>query len=160
MTEVSIYAAAIAGAAGVAGAAVPAIGILIRDVGQAKRDRKDHAAATKRQACLDLLRAAQLLRTKVANAAAYHGPEMGVRLEEIRDCEADVQFNAANAASLTTEKLGRLADDLAGAASQLAALAVQNTNMQAGEMDPKPDLESLTKSIRAYRDAVVQQSAT
>jgi hypothetical protein len=49
---------------------------------------------------------------------------------------------------------------VAGAASQLAALAVQNTNMQAGEMDPKPDLESLTKSIRAYRDAVVQQSAT
>jgi hypothetical protein len=158
MTQVSAYAAAIiAGTAGVAGAAVPVIGVLIRDVWQARRDRRDGVAATKRQACLDLLRAAQLLRTKVANAAAYHGAEMSDRLEEIRDCDASVQFNAANAASLTAGNLGVLADSLADAASQLVDLAVRNTNMQAGEMDPKPDLESLNERIRAYRDAVVHE---
>ena len=158
MTEVSIYAAAIAGAAGVAGAAVPVIGVLIRDVGQAKRDRQDRAAAVKRQACLDLLGAAQRLRTKVANAAGYHGPEMGARLEEIRGCEADVQVNAANAASLNAENLGLLADNLADAASRLSTLAVRNTNMQAGEMVPKPDLDALEQSITAFRNAMVRES--
>ena len=94
----------------------------------------------------------------MANAAANHGPEMGARLEEIRGCEADVQVNAANAASLNAENLGLLADNLANAASLAQHAGRRNTNMQAGEMVPKPDLHALEQSITAFRNAMVRES--
>jgi len=160
MPDVSLYTAAIAGAAAVAGAAVPAITVLVRDVGQTKRDRQERQADARRQACLDLLRSAQQLRVKVANAAQYHGPEMGARLEEIRACEADVQLHAAQAALLTTEELGGLAESLADAAGQLTMQAIDRTNMQAGEMLPKPDLDELNDGIKDFRMAVVNERRT
>jgi len=158
MTEVSIYTAAIAGAAAIGGAAVPSITSMMREVGQAKRERRDRAAAEKRQACLDLLGAAQKLRIKVANAANYHGPEMGSRLEEIRECEADVRLHAASASlQLTAESLRLLADNLADVASDLTALAERNTNMKAGQIDPRPDTAGFNASIEAFRSAIVAE---
>jgi len=157
MTDVSIYVALIAGAAGVAGASIPAVTVLIRDMSDAKRARSDQREDRWQHSCLDLLRSAQELRTKVANAAQYHGTEMSARLEEIRGCEADVQVHAASAALYAGESLAALADDVAEAASRLAAQAIQNTNMHVGEIDPKPDLAAITKSISVFRKAVVSE---
>jgi hypothetical protein len=157
MPDVSLYTAAIAAAAAIAGATVPAVTIVIREGRQARRARQDRQADEKRQACLDLLRAAQQLRVKVANAAQYHGPEMAARLEEIRACEADVQLHAAQAALLTTEELGGLAESLADTADQLTTQAIDRTDMQAGEMPLKPDLHGLKQRIKDFRVAVISE---
>ncbi|HEV2371294.1 MAG TPA: hypothetical protein VGS19_03915 [Streptosporangiaceae bacterium] len=158
MADVSIYVAVIAAAAGVAGAAVPTLTVMVRDVAQAKRDRNDRLTDRWQQACLDLVRSAQQLRTKVVDAAQYHGPEMAGRLEEIRGRNAEVQVHAVMTGLFSAERLGRLADDLAEAASQLTTLATKNANMEIGEMDPKPDSTGFSESIKAFSKAFVSES--
>jgi hypothetical protein len=94
--DVSIYVALITAGAGVAGAAVPQIAAVARDVRLAERDRRERRADTLRQACLKLLRAAGDLRTQVANAALYRGGEMGAQLAKITSSSATVQLHAAS----------------------------------------------------------------
>ena len=159
MVSLSVYTAVIAGAAGVGGAAIPAITSLIHDMVKTKRDRGERKDSNRDQACLDLLRSAKKLRSRVADAAQYHGPEMRARLEEIRSCESEVMLYSAKVELLTTEKIRALAASLADVARQLTTLVEQNTNMQVGEIDPKPDLNALEESINGFREVVVGDSS-
>src|SRR5216683_549360 len=128
MPDVPLYVAAITAAAGVAGAAIPAIAVIIRDVRQAERDRRERRAEAKRQACLDLLRTAGELRTRVANTLQDPGDQIGARLAEIRESEGAVHLHAAGVALLAPGKLAGPAEDLAMAASRLAAAAARDTD--------------------------------
>jgi hypothetical protein len=159
MPDVPIYVAAITAAAAVAGATVPAITILIRDVRQAERDRRERSTEAGRQACLDLLRAAGELRMRVANAADYHGNEMATRLAEIRECDAATQLHAVSVALLALEKLTEPAAQLADAAGQLVAVAERNTNIDRGVMVPRPEFTELDEELRAFRRTVVANAA-
>jgi hypothetical protein len=155
MPEVSLYVAAITAAAGVSGAAIPAVAVLIRDVRQAERDRRERHAEAKRQACLDLLRAGSELRTRVANAAQYHGTEMSALLAQIRECDAAVQLHAVGVALLASGKLAGPADDLAAETSRLSAAAADNADPDAGVMAIEPDPAELNDSITAFRKMAV-----
>jgi hypothetical protein len=159
MPDVPLYVAAITAAAGVAGAAIPAITILIRDVRQAERDRRERSVEAGRQACLDLLRAASEVRTRVANAADYHGNEMGARLAEIRECDAATQLHAVSVALLAPEKLTEPAALLADAAGGLVAVAEQNTNIDRGVMVPRPGFTELDEELKAFRRIVMANAA-
>src|SRR5713226_7571226 len=75
MPDVSIYVAVIAAGAGVLGASIPQVAMFARDARRDERDRRERRAETRRQACLDLLRAGGELRTRLANAAQNHGTE-------------------------------------------------------------------------------------
>jgi hypothetical protein len=157
MPDVSLYVALITAAAGVGGAAIPAVAVLIRDVRQAERDRNERSAEAKRQACIDLLSAAGELRTRLANTAAYQGTEMGARLAEVRECDAAVQLHAASVALLPTGKLAKPAEGLAAEASLLTttATAEENIDKRAGEMLRKPDFTGLDTSIKTFREIAI-----
>lgn len=151
MPEVSIYVALITAGAGATGAAIPQIATVVRDVRQADRDRHERRVETRRQACLDLLHAASDLRTQVANAAQYHGSDMGARLAEIRKCAAAVQLHAVSVALLAGESLDDPAERLAAAAMDLAAAAVHNADMSLNQMVSCPDLSEFDGSVKAFR---------
>lgn len=155
MPDVSIYVALIAAGAGIVGATIPQIAILVRDARQAERDRHDREAETKRQACLDLLRAVGELRTRVANAAEYHGTEMGARLAEIRESEAAVRVDAVSVALLAPGKLTEPAEELAEIASRLVAVTEQATNLDLGVRADTPNFAELDRGVAAFRRAAV-----
>jgi hypothetical protein len=159
MPDVSVYAALIAGAAGVSGAAVPAFTLFIQNVRQAGRDRRDRSAEAGRQACLDLLRAAGELRMRVANAADYHGTEMAARLAEIRECDAAAQLHAVSVALLAPKKLTEPAAQLAAAAGRLVAVTEQSTNLDRGLIVPRPGFAELDEELTAFRRTVVANVA-
>ena len=110
MPEVSLYVAAITAGAGLVGAGASLIPVYLRDIRQARQDCRDRHADARRQACLDLLRAAEDLRTTVANAADYHGEEMSARLAQIRTFAAAVRINAANLELLAPGTVSGLAE--------------------------------------------------
>ncbi len=155
MTDVSLYVAAITAAAGIGGAAIPAIAVLIRDVKQADRDRRDRQAETKRQACLDLLRAASELRARVANTADYHGDEIGARLAQIRESEAAIHLSAAGVALLTPKNLAEPAARVASAASRLVMSAEEKVDKDAKQLVTRPKFEEFDKSVTAFQDTAV-----
>ncbi len=155
MPDVSIYVAVITAGAGVAGAGIPHFAIVARDVRLAERDRRERRAAAKRQACLDLLRSAGELRMQVANAAQYHGDEMGTRLADVRKSAAAAQLHAVNVALLAPRKLGEPAQRLAAAASRLATAAADGTDMRVQEMIRLPDFTELDENFTAFRQIAV-----
>jgi hypothetical protein len=161
MPDVSLYVAVITAAAGVGGAAIPAIAVLVRDVRQAERDRNERRAEAKRQACLDLLRAAGELRTRLANTAAYQGTEMGARLAGVRECDATVQLHAVSVALLAAGRLAKPAEGLATAADLLTATATaeENIDKRAGELLNMPDFTGLDESIKAFRQTAIADDA-
>lgn len=154
MSDVPLYVAAVTAAAGVGGAAIPAITVLLRDVRQAERDRRERAAGTKRQACLDLLHAAGELRARVANTIQYSGDQLAAGMAEIRDAEAAVHLQAANVALLAPQTLAEPADQVARAASHLAATAVEDTGKRATMIRP-PDFTGLDVTVTAFRESAV-----
>src|SRR5580698_8568416 len=86
VTDVPVYIAVITGAAGIIGAGIPQASIVLREVRQAKRDRRERSIAAGQSACIDLLRAASSLSARAENLSAYRGDAkgLGVRLEELR----------------------------------------------------------------------------
>jgi hypothetical protein len=154
MTDVSIYIAVITAAAGVAGAAVSPVALAFKDGRQAKRDRAERQATAVREACVSLLRAAGELRTQVANARNYNGPEMGARLEDVRRLAADTQLYAASVAMLA-DSLATRAHLLATAAGKLADWTVENTNLTRGSLLLDPDFSELNTCTADFsKDAV------
>lgn len=151
MTDVSIYVALITGGAGAIGAAMPQIATVVRDGRQAKLDRRERGVSTRQQACIELLRAAADLRTRVANAAMYHGDEMLARLAEIRNCAAAVEVQAASVGLLARETLAEPAAELASAATELAAAAVQGTDMDLNQMPEDPDFATFDERVDLFR---------
>src|SRR5216683_915362 len=144
MPDVPLYVAAITAAAGVAGAAIPAIAVIIRDVRQAERDRRERRAEAKRQACLDLLRTAGELRTRVANTLQDPGDQIGARLAEIRESEGAVHLHAAGVALLAPGKL--------------AGPAARDTDRRSITIRP-PDFSGLDESVAAFRRTAVADAA-
>jgi hypothetical protein len=155
MPDVSVYVAVVSAGAGVAGAAIPQIAFVVRDVRQAERDRHERRAEAKRKACLDLLRSAGELRTQVANAAQYHGDEMGTRLADIRKYAAAAQLHAVNVALLAPRKLAEPAQRLAAAASRLAAAAADGTDLRVNEMIRPPDFTELDETFTTFQKIAV-----
>ena len=157
--EVSLYVAAITAGAALVGAGASLIPVYLRDIRQARQDRRDRHADTRRQACLDLLRAAEDLRTTVANAADYHGEEMSARLAQIRTFAAAVRINAANLELLAPGTFSGLADELAKAAAKFAAQAGANTDLKLNEMVAAPDPTELGEAIEVFRKQAVVDAA-
>jgi hypothetical protein len=149
--DVSIFVALITAGAGAIGAAIPQVATVVRDVRKAERDRRDQRAQTRRQACLDLMGAASDLRTQVANAALYHGDEMGARLTEISTRADAVQLHALNVGLLAPDTLAAAADRLTIAARDLAAAAARNTDMSLKQMVVSPDSAEFDQSVEAFR---------
>jgi hypothetical protein len=155
MADVNIYVAAIAGAAGVTGAALPQGFTLIRDGRWAKRDRRERQEAERQQSCLDLLRAAVELRTLVANSFGYRTPDMRERLAQMRKFAADAQLYAAKISMLAPDRFAAPADDLAEAASRLAEAAVKKTKLDQEQMVALPSFDELNKCLETFRGLAV-----
>ena len=154
MPDVSLYVAVVTAAAGVGGAAIPAIAVIIRDVRQAERDRRERTAEAKRQACLGLLSAAGELRVLVANSILCTKEQLGTQLVAIREAEAAVRLHAAGVALLAPQTLAEPADHLARTASLLTAAAAIDTDSRT-RMVREPDLTGLDESVTAFRRAAV-----
>jgi hypothetical protein len=148
VTDVSIYVALITGGAGAIGAATPQLATVFRDNRQASRDRQERGVSARQQAYVELLGAAADLRTRVANTAMYSSETL-VRLAEIRGCAADAQVRAAKVAFLADE-LAEPAGALASAATDLAAAAVQNTDMTTNVMR-SPDFTSFDEAVDEFK---------
>lgn len=158
MPDVSIYVAVVTAAAAVAAAAVSQIPGYVRDVRQARQDHRDRLTETRRQACLDLLSAAEDLRTSVANAVDYVGEEMRARLADIRNFAAAVQIHAARIELLVPGTLAGTAERLAGVAGEFTATAVANTDLVLGNMRATDPAE-LGRAIDSFRQQAVLEAA-
>ena len=67
MADVPIYVAAITAGAGLIGALIPQAALVIREVRQAEKDRRERFVTAMRDACVELLGAAGELRTLAEN---------------------------------------------------------------------------------------------
>lgn len=155
MPEVSIYVALITAAAAVFGAAVAPVSAAYEKSRQAVRDRAEHRERETRQACLNLLNSARDLRVQVANTAAYHGNEMGARLERLRQLEADVASHADEVELLVPVSVAESAARLARAVSALATAAQANVRPSLEASIREPDFTDLDACIKDFRSRVI-----
>jgi hypothetical protein len=155
MADVSVYVALISAGAAVAGATISQFASAIRDSRQAKRDRQERYEDATLQACVQLLEAAGELRAQVENNFEYHGDEMAARLAQVRQYAGATQVHAASVALQVPEKLGGLAEQVAAAASRLALVTAEKTNLRLGGMDELPNFGELDDNVKAFRrDAI------
>lgn len=159
MTNVPLYTAVISGCAAVAGAAIPTIANTVQNVLAARRDRWDRHQADKRQACLELVQAAENLRNQVANNHDYHGDEMGDRLAQVRAFAAQARIQAVRLSLAASPELAQSAQELATAASRLAEAAEARTDLRQGASTELPDFSDLDACIAAFRAAVVRSAS-
>jgi hypothetical protein len=155
MPQVSIYVALIAAGAAVFGAAVAPVSAAYEKARAAVRDRAEHQESVVRQACINLLRAARDLRVQVANTAAYHGSEMGARLERVRQLEADAASHADEVALLLPVSVAEAAARLSSAVSALATAAQANVKPQFAASIRAPDFAELDACIEDFRGRVI-----
>jgi hypothetical protein len=156
MPDVPLYTAVISGCAAVLGAAVPTIASTIQNVLAVRRDRWDRHEADRRQACLELVQAAENLRTQVANNHDYHGDEMGARLAHVRAFAAQARIQAVRLSLTAPADLTQSAQELAIAASQLAEAAEARTDLRQGVSTELPNLGDLDAHVAAFRAAAVR----
>lgn len=159
MPDVSLYVAAITAGAALLGGSISLVPVYLRDIRQARQDRRDRHADTRRQACIDLLGAAEELLTTVANAADYHGEEMPARLGQIRTLAAAVQIHTANIELLAPGTFAGPADALAKAAGRFATQAAASTDLKLNQMVTAPDPTELAEAIEAFRAQAVLDAA-
>ena len=157
MADVPLYVAIITAAAGIVGAAIPQVAIMIRDVRQGERDRRERSATATRDACVELLRAAGELRTLSEGIRSYRGKADGMRarVDEVRERAAATGLSAARV-SLQAAALETPAYAVASAASDLAHAVVDGTDMDQGVFVGKLDVSTLEKSASAFRDEAVK----
>jgi hypothetical protein len=155
MPQVSLYVAAITAAAAVLGAAVSPVSAAYQNSRQSVRDRAERRDAAVRQACVDLLRSARDLRVQVANTAAYHGAEMGSRLERIRQLDADAALHADEVALLVPASIADSAAMLAAAVSRLAKSTQANVKSELAASIREPDFTELDGCIADFSARVV-----
>lgn len=158
MADIPIYVAVITAAAGIIGAAIPQISFIVRDVRQAERDRLERHAAATRHACLELLRAVGELRAQVADNHEYHGEKMGARLAKVRKRAAAAEMHAVSVGLLVPATLAGPAERLAAAASRLAAVAAENTDLALGVMARAPNFTDLDACLATFRQIAVAQA--
>lgn len=155
MPQVSIYVAVIAAGAAVLGAAVAPVSTAYEKARRAVRNRSEQRETAIRQACIDLLRAARDLRVQVANTAAYHGSEMGGRLERMRQLDADAASHADEVALLVPVSVAESAARLASAVRALATVAQANVKPQFAASIREPDFTELDACIEDFRTRVI-----
>jgi hypothetical protein len=158
MSDVPTYVAIITAGAGIIGATVPQVFVLIRDVGQAERDRRERSATATRDACVALLRASGEVRTLTESIGSYRGEANGMRerVEEIRCRAGETRVHAAEVSMLAPARLAEPADQVASAASDLADDVLRKTNLDQGVSIGDPDVSRLVESIAAFRQAAVK----
>jgi len=161
MADVPIYVAIITAAAGIIGAAIPQAAVVIRDVRQAERDRRERSGAATRQACVALLRAAGEVRTLTESIRGYRGaaPGMRERVEEVRRSAEATRVHAAEVGMQAPGILAEPADQVASAASDLADDVLRNTDLNQGVLIGNPDVTKLVERIAAFRDAAVRYAS-
>lgn len=161
MADVPAYVAIITAGAGIIGAAIPQVTTVIRDGRQAERDRRERSASATRDACVALLRASGEVRTLAESIPSYRGEANGMRkrVEEVRGRAEATRVHAAEVSMLAPAKLAEPADQLAGAASDLADDVVRNTDLHQGVPIGNPDVTKLVDCIAAFRAAAVDYSA-
>ena len=157
MQDVSIYVALITAGAGVLGAGASQIPASVRDGRRNAQVRQDSRDDRLRQACIDLLVAAEGLLAGVANAVDYHGDEMTSRLADIRGTAAAVQVHALAARLLAGGDLAGAAERLASAAGAFAADAESKADLSLGSMRAT-DPAGLTRAVASFRTAAVRQA--
>jgi hypothetical protein len=157
MVNVPIWVAIITALAGIIGAAIPQGAILIRDVRQGERDRKERSDAATRDACVALLRAAGELRSLAEGWRSYRGDPTAVlaRVAEARGLAETTRLHAVNVSMQVPGQLGTPANDVADAATALVADVVQNTDLSHGVVLGDPNVSALVTSINDFRDAAV-----
>ena len=158
MTDVPLYTAVIAGCAAVVGAAIPTIGVVVQGALGARRDRQERYEADKGQACVELVQAAENLRTQVADNHDYHGDEMGERLAQVRAFAALARVQAVRISLMAPQRLSEAAQALAAAASRLAEAAEASTNLQQGASTARPGFRDLEDCIAAFKAEAVRDA--
>lgn len=156
MANFSLLAAIVAGTAAVLGAAISPVSTAYQNARQAVRDRAEVRETATRQACMDLLSSARNLRVQVANTAAYHGREMGPRLERVRQLAADVDSNSDNVTMLVPVNLAASATRVAAAVSLLLAWTEVNINSDLGASIRDPDFIELNSCIADFSTRAVR----
>jgi hypothetical protein len=159
MPDVPLYTAVISGCAAVVGAAIPTVTSMVQNVLTARRDRRDRYEADRRQACVELVQAAENLRTQVANNHDYHGDEMGARLAQVRAFAAHARIQAVRISLSALPELVRPAQELAAAASQLAEAAEVRTDLRQGASIELPDLRDIDAHIAAFKAAAMRTAS-
>jgi hypothetical protein len=157
MTDVPVWVAVITAGAGIIGAAIPQVTIILRDVRQAGRDRRERAAAATRDACVELLRAAAELRILAEGVGSYRGDANGLltRVDEAKGKADAALLYATSVGMQAPGKLAAPAEEVAIAASGLADQVVQNTDLSRGVPTGNPDSTALTRCINSFRRAAV-----
>jgi len=155
MPQVSLYVAITTAVAAVLGASISPVSTAYQNARQAVRDRAERRDTAIRQACVDLLRSARDLRVQVANTAAYHGTEMGARLERVRQLEADAASHADEVALLVPADIAESATKLARATAQLAASAQANVRNELSASIREPNFNELNDCITDFSARVV-----
>jgi hypothetical protein len=158
MTDVPLYTAVIAGCAAVVGAAIPTIGVVVQGALGARRDRQERYEADKRQACVELVQAAENLRTQVADNHDYHGDEMPARLAQVRGYAAQARVQAVRISLMAPQGLSKSAQALAMAASRLAEAAEASTNLQQGASTALPGFGDLEGCIADFKAEAVRHA--
>ena len=158
MADVPIYVAAITAAAGIIGAVIPQTVIVVREVRQAERDRRERAVTAARDACVDLIRAAGELGTLADNIGSYRGDANGMRarVEEVRNHAEAARLHAARVSFLAPGQLSGPADNVGVATKNLAAEVVKNTDLGQGVPVDRVDSGPLDRCVTDFRSAAVK----
>jgi hypothetical protein len=159
MPDVPLYTAVISGCAAVVGAAIPTAASTIQNILAARRDRQDRHETDQRQACVDLVQAAEYLRTQVADNHDYHGDEMAARLAQVRAFAAQARIQAVRISLAVPPELAQVAEELATAARKLAEAAEARTDLRQGVSTELPDLGDLDARIAAFKTAAMHIAA-
>ena len=154
MVDVPIWVAIITALAGIIGAAIPQGAIVLRDVRQAERDRKERSDTATREACVALLRAAGQLRNLAEGWRSYRGDVLA-RVAEVRSLAEATRLHAVDVSMQVPAKLGPTASTVADAASDLVGTVLQNTDLSRGVATGDPNVAPLVASINSFRDAAV-----
>ena len=160
MSNVSLYAAMIAAASAIIGAAIPQITTAVKESGQAKRDRRERGAQLRREACMELLRTVGEFRARVAALYDQHGTDMDVRLAEVRQSAANTGLCAASVALLPPGSLTAEANAVAAAANALVTSAETNPGRKLGAMTGTPVFQSLDDSVSRFREKAEAEART
>lgn len=158
VADVPVYVAVITGAAGIIGAGIPQASIVLREVRQAGRDRRERSIAAGQSACIDLLRAAGSLGTQIENLRAYRGDAHGLRqrLEQVRKYLAETQLHAASVGMLAPGQLIERASQLAAEASSLVKAVEANVDLDNDVVVGHIDVGPLDTLIAAFREEAIR----
>jgi len=158
MADVPLWVAVITAGAGIIGAAIPQAVVVLRDVRQAERDRRERTAATTHEACVALLRAAGELRTLAESIPSYRGDPNGLqaRVTEVRARAEETRLHAAAVSMWVPDRLAEPADLVASAASGVTDDVLRCIDLNEWVPVGEPDVSKLVAQMAAFRREAVQ----